>query len=664
MWRAIDFKRMIIGEGKNPNDPSIFHKLSLVAVFAWVGLGSDGLSSSCYGPSEVMLSLHGHETLGIFVALMSIVTIILISASYTQIIELFPSGGGGYLVSSKLLSPSLGMVSGSALMIDYVLTITVSIASSVDAFFSFLPISFQPYKLYFGVLLLVLLTILNLRGVKDSVVSLVPIFGVFVVTHLFVILYAFVTHIFGFAEVYQKTTIELHNTVGQMGIFGTLWLLVHAYSMGAGTFTGIEAVSNGVPILKDPKVHTAKVTMRYMAFSLAFTVFGLMMSYIIFDVHFEAGKTLNASLFEKVVSGWDPTYAYIFVIVTMLSEASLLFVAAQTGFLDGPRVLASMAHDKWVPTRFANLSDRLVTQNGVLVMSVAAFLLLIASNGSVAFLVVLYSMNVFIGFCLSQSGMVLHWIKERKNEKKWKSKLLINGAGLMLSASILAAVTIVKFHEGGWVTLLITAIVIIFFANIKREYNRVGKLVVKVNSIMEDIKSVTPVFKNNKQKDLVYKRNGRTAVLLVNGYTGIGIHSLLSIFRLFGETFENFVFVQVGVIDAGVFKSIEDIEELEKKAKYDVNKYVEFMQSNGYYSEGLTFTGLDVDAAIMKSVPNIIERFPASVFFGGQIVFPKDTFISRLLHNYTVFSIQRKLYNLGYEFVILPIKLNRKDKNK
>ncbi|MGH7452958.1 MAG: amino acid transporter, partial [bacterium] len=182
-------RALIIGRARSPHDQAIFHKLSLIAFFAWVGLGADGLSSSCYGPEEAFLTLRGHAHLAIFIALGSALTIFVISASYSQIIELFPSGGGGYLVASKLLSPTLGMVSGCALVIDYVLTITISVASGADALFSFLPPAWQSFKLEFAIFGVVGLLILNLRGIKESVLPLVPIFLTFVLTHAFGIIY-------------------------------------------------------------------------------------------------------------------------------------------------------------------------------------------------------------------------------------------------------------------------------------------------------------------------------------------------------------------------------------------------------------------------------------------------------------------------------------------
>ncbi|MFA6142211.1 MAG: APC family permease, partial [Candidatus Omnitrophota bacterium] len=441
-------KGAIIGKARSLHEPGLFHNISLIAFFAWVGLGADGLTSCCYGPEEAFLALKAHIFLGIFVALATAATIFIISASYSQIIELFPAGGGGYLVASKLLSPSLGMVSGCALLVDYVLTIALSIASGTDALFSFLPQSFHSYKLAVAMIGLLALVLLNLRGVKESVLPLVPIFLIFLATHVFVIIYALVTHLSDFGAISSSIGVEVKSTSAELGIVGMLLLIMRAYSMGAGTFTGIEAVSNGIPILREPKVHTAKKTMSYMAISLAFMAGGLMIGYLLYKVQLTPGKTLNAVLLENVTAGWDPQWGYIFVLITLISEAVLLCVAAQTGFLDGPRVLANMAQDRWFPFQFALLSERFVTQNGVLIMGGAALVLITLSRGSVKFLVVLYAINVFITFFLSQLGMVRHWWAERDKARGWLKKLSINGIGLILTAFILATMITVKFHEG------------------------------------------------------------------------------------------------------------------------------------------------------------------------------------------------------------------------
>ncbi len=653
-------KRLAMGKARNLEDAKTFHHLSLIAFFAWVGLGADGLSSSCYGPEEAFLVLRSHPYLSLFVALGSVITIFVISASYSQIIELFPTGGGGYLVASKLLSPSIGMISGSALLIDYVLTITISIASGADAVFSFLPHTWLPYKLEFAIFGVLVLTVLNLRGVKESVIPLVPVFLVFVATHLFVILYTVIAHASDIAPVIAATRADIARTQVELGLGGMLLLILRAYTMGAGTYTGIEAVSNGLPILREPHVKTGKRTMRYMAFSLAITVFGLMIAYLLFRLEPVHGKTLNAVLFETLSNGWNPKISSSFVLVTLLSEAMLLFIAAQAGFLDGPRVLSNMALDRWLPTRFATLSDRLVSQNGILIMGIAALLILIFSRGKVSLLVILYSINVFITFTLSQLGMVRHWWKARDYVPDWTKKLTINGFGLALTSFILISVTILKFHQGGWITLILTGSLMGVVTLIKRHYKHTAQLLSRLDNLVESAKiSIQELNEANGTQagPQALDPNGRTAVLLVNGFNGLGLHTLFSVLRLFTNVYQNFVFVEVGILDAGNLKGAEEVERLKGIVSRDTHQYLDFMHKNGYHAESYTAIGTDVVEEVAKLAPKIVEHFPNATFFGGQLVFPEETFFTRLLHNFIVFAIQRRFYHQGLPFIILPIRV-------
>ena len=654
-------KTFFIGGARDFRDHNIFHQLALSAFLAWVGLGSDGLSSSCYGPPEAFKALQGHPTLGIFVAIGTGITILIIASSYSHIIELFPHGGGGYLVASKLLSPQMGVISGSALLIDYILTITISIASGADAIFSFLPIGLIGYKLSFAVFGVLALLLLNLRGIKEAVMPLVPVFLLFVFTHGVVIIYAVISHMGNFGAIYHETGQELTHSFHTLGIFGVLFLVLKAYSLGAGTVTGIEAVSNGLPVLREPKVATAKKTMKYMAISLSVTVMGLMLAYILFDVRDTPGKTLNAILFESLTASWGGFYGVGFVWITLFSEAVLLFIAAQTGFLDGPRVLANMALDKWLPTRFAMLSDRLVTEKGILVMGIASLVMMLASNGSVDFLIVLYSINVFITFTLSQLGMVKHWWEQRNTEKQWLKKLMINGIGLTLTTFILISVLVLKFNEGGWVTMVITGVLVIGAFFIKNHYNKTYATLKRLDVIVEAA-VLTGSDVHDKEQDSscpvpVYDQKSKTAAILVNGFNGLGLHTLFSVFRLFGNTYKNYVFVEIGSIDAGNFKGADEIENLGSFVRNETSKYVDYMKEHGYYSEAYFSLGTDVVDEVNKLVPAIREKFPDIVFFGGQLVFTKESMMDRWLHNYTVFAIQQNLYVHGIPFVILPVKV-------
>ena len=182
--------KILIGPGRDVRDPQIFHRLSLVAFLAWVGLGSDGLSSSCYGPEEAFLALGSHHYLAVFLALLTALTVFVISASYSQTIDEFPSGGGGYVVATKLLGKYCGLISGCALIVDYVLTISISIASGADAIFSFLPAEWLPFRFWLSITVVILMIGMNLRGVKESVLSLLPIFLSFVAMHSMLVIYA------------------------------------------------------------------------------------------------------------------------------------------------------------------------------------------------------------------------------------------------------------------------------------------------------------------------------------------------------------------------------------------------------------------------------------------------------------------------------------------
>jgi len=649
-------KRLFMGSARNISDPNVFHNMSLVAFFAWVGLGSDGLTSSCYGPEEAFLTLGCHTSLAVFVALGTVITIFIIAASYSQIIELFPSGGGGYLVASKLLSPTMGMISGSALLIDYVLTITLSIASGADALFSFFPTDFLHYKMAVAVAALLILTWLNMRGVKESVLPLVPVFIIFILTHAFVVIYAFTINVTGIPALVSSTAADAHATSLELGKLGMVLLVLKAYSMGAGTFTGIEAVSNGIPILRDPKMKTAKHTMRYMSFSLAFMVFGLIISYLLFKVEHAPGRTLNAVLFYKITAGWGG-YGHAFLLITLVSEALLLFVAAQTGFLDGPRILSNMALDKWAPSRFATLNDRLVTQNGVLIMGVSALLLMLYSRGSVRFLVVLYSINVFVTFSLSQLGMVRHWWQVRYSEDKWKHRMFINAIGLIMTGFILVSVVILKFDEGGWFTIIITGSLVAVAVIIKKHYNNTGKLLSKFNTLLE-IENMEDLSKKNKKiRKPAYKPDADTAVLFVNGFTGMGLHSLFAIIRMFRGRFKNFVFIQIGIVDSGTFKGESEIDELKNHTQRELDRYIDFMARHGYYAECEFSLGVEIVDASFEAAKNVLARHPGAVFFAGQLVFPEDTFFTRFLHNYSAFALQRKFYRQALPFIILPMRV-------
>jgi amino acid transporter len=619
-----------------------------------IGLGADGLSSSCYGPEETFKALNGHVYLSLIVAAAAVVTVFIISASYSQIIELFPSGGGGYLVASKLLGSHAGVVSGSALVVDYVLTIAISIASGADAIFSFLPMQFQHVKVLTEAAVIGVLIVLNLRGVKESVTLLLPVFLGFIATHTVFIAYAVWSHAGNIPTIAASSVAGSVDAVRTQGFWVTLMLFLHAYSMGAGTYTGIEAVSNGLPILREPKVHTGKKTMLYMAISLAFTAGGILVAYLLVGVQQHPGRTLNAVLIEQLVGDWHLGGFHVgkaFLLGTLLCEGALLFVAAQTGFLDGPRVLASMAVDSWVPHRFYQLSDRLVTKNGTLMMGAAALGILFYTGGAVRLLVVLYSINVFVTFTLSQLGMCIHWWQCRGTEPRWRHRLAINGLGLSLTSAILLVTLSLKFREGGWVTVVITSGVIATCVWIRRHYQKTATYLDRLNTIL----TAVPVIPG-AHKLPAYDRNAPTAVILVTDYNGMGIHSFLAIPRLFGDHIKQFLFVTVGVIDSNRFKGVAEIEHLKESSDHFLQRYVDFVNAQGMWADYRYMLGTEAIESLVQVCQLVAKEFPRAVFCAGKLVFKEETFLTRLLHNQAASTLQRRLQFAGLQMIVLPIR--------
>lgn len=643
-------KALFIGRARDLSDQQLFHRLSLVAVLAWVGLGADGLSSSCYGPEEIYRTVGNYPALSLFVAVGAVITIVVLCASYRQIITRFPSGGGGYLVASKLLSPGAGVVSGSALLVDYVLTIAISIASGADALFSVLPAGWLSAKLAVACGGVALLTLLNLRGVKESVLLWTPIFFLFVGTHGIALAAALFSHPGSIGDVTLTAVSQVRAAHHELGLYGLLALILKAYSLGAGTYTGIEAVSNGLPILREPRVDTARKTMTYMGVSLALAVFGLLLAYQLYAVRPEAGKTLNAVLLERVVQSWPTEIGHGFVTLAMASATALLFIAAQAGFLDGPRVLATMAIDRWFPGRFATLSDRFVTQNGILLMGGAALTVLLFTRGEVGLLVILYSINVFITFSLSQLGMVLDGLRRRSQFASWRGQVFINGFGLLLTSFVLISLCLVKFHEGGWVTLVVTGFVIATAIFVRRHYQSVTVDLERLNQLVENL--------TQSPRCLGIPAQGtRTAVILVNGFNGLGLHTLLGVARLFPETFAHLIFVQVGLVDAGSFKGAGEITRLRTSTEASLARYTHLARLHGYQAESIAEISHDIVAMLDEIGDRLVARYPQAVFFSGQLAFRRETRLTRWLHNYTVFALQRIFCRKGVPFVIVPARV-------
>lgn len=661
-------KTLLVGRPLDLADKQVYHHISLVALLAWVGLGADGLSSSCYGPSEAFEHLQSHSYLAIFLALATMFTVVVISACYSHIIEAFPSGGGGYLVASKMLGAKVGALAGCALIVDYVLTVTVSIAAAGDALFGLLSLTgqvWEPIKLWVETGAIFMLIVLNLRGIKESINVLMPIFMTFLVTHAILIAGALGMHLGEFGELTSDVTTHMAADIRNpdVGWVFVLGLFLKAYSLGAGTYTGIEAVSNSMAVMREPRVATAQRTMLYMAVSLAITAGGLMVAYLLFELDLKhagtnlleqkehTGRTMNDLLTEWFAVGALPgPAAQVFRWITVLSEATLLLVAAQAGFIGGPKCLANMAHDSWVPHWFGSLSERLASHNGILLIGLSSVAALWANSGAVSSLIVMYSINVFVTFSLSMVGMVLHWRQHRENPL-WKRRVALFTFGSILCISILAVTVSFKFAEGAWKTVVVTGIITGIALLINRYYNYVRT---RLKNLDESLGTIEV---HGQPNETPPDPNAHTAVILVGGYSGLGVHTLLNAVRFVPHHFKNMIFISVGVVDSGNFKGIEELDSLKKFIEGSLGKYVDLARRLNFPSTSYMAIGTDVVDELEHLCRVVHRDFPKSVVFAGQLVFQRETWYGALLHNQTAYSLQRRLQWDGVPMVILPTRV-------
>jgi amino acid transporter len=648
---ALSLRESLLGKPLDPFSGETRKHVALIAFVAWVGLGADGLSSACYGPEEAFLALGAYTPLGLYLAAMTAVTVFVIAVAYNQVIELFPSGGGGYKVATTLLGARAGLVSGSALVVDYVLTIAISVASGVDALFSLLPPTLGGIKLGVELALTALLLYLNLRGMKESIRFLLPIFLGFVVTHTVLIVYGVFAHGDALPSMLGQTVSESHALTRDVGWVAVAALLLRAYSLGGGTYTGIEAVSNNVQSLAEPRVRTGKWTMFYMALSLAFTAAGIIVLYLLWGAQHVEGRTLNAVTFESIINHYglgSDTLNQAGLVIVLAFEAGLLLVAANTGFLGGPAVLANMAVDSWMPHQFRNLSSRLVTQNGVILMAGAAAAVLLITRGQVSVLVVLYSINVFLTFTLSLLGLVKYWWLHRA-EGQWLVRMALSLLGLMVCGGILVITTVEKFTEGGWITLIITGLVIGIGYAIRRHYNMVSESIGRAESIYSvptgHVEAIAKLMPSRPTAAFIIGRNR----------CGL-IHAARTVLRTWPGFYKNFLVVSAQPIDVRSYGGEEALAKLQADRLRDMEFYMDLARHTGIASKYYLGFGIDGVEEMVNLCRQARDEFPNIVFFASKLVFTNETWITRLLHNQIILAIQQRLQLEGMQMVILPMQ--------
>ena len=625
-------------------------------MLACVGFGANGLSSACYGPERSFVALGTHTELGLFLAIATTATVFVIALAYSQVLEIFPSGGGSYKIASQLLGPKYGLVSGSAQLVDYVLTIAVSLASGTDALFSLLPLSAQIYKLPSEIGLILLLLVFNLRGMHESIRFLAPVVVGFMAVHALLILFGIGSETHQFAGMWDNASTDIRSLSDQAGWAFVAAIFIRAYALGGSTYSGVESISNHVNLLAEPRVKNGRMTMLYVAISLAFTAGGIILLYSLEDVRPIQGQTLNAIAFSAVIAklGLDNTTNQILLLVTLSLEGAILLAAANSILIFAPLLLGNMASDSWLPHRFRNLSSRLVRKDGVIFVGACAITILLWTRGELGLLVVFYSINVFLCLMFSKLGLCRYWWNQHRELKFWHLviRLVIAIAGLVVSLVVLIITLREKFFEGGWATICLTLLVVAGCISVRRHYDWVSLRRRKLDQVFELSKEELTISKSAPPDPAQ-----PTAIFLTTDHWGPTIHTLLSVQRLFPGRFRNMVFVSAVEVEASALNAPETVPDLKANIEQSLDQLEVFCAKEGLSTEHFVVYGTDPVKSLDDLIKDVRARFPDSVCFANKLILPANRWFTEWLHNQTALGLQRKLHLEGIPLVILPINL-------
>lgn len=436
---------------------------------------SDAISSTAYATEEILIVFISFAAVGaaaysalVPISLLVIVLLAIVVSSYRQTIHAYPMGGGAYIVSRENLGKYPSLVAGGAMLTDYILTVAVSVSSGTAAIISAFN-GLAPYRVHLAVGFIVLITLANLRGLRESGSLFAP------PTYLYIIVLMSLIGV-GLFRVFFRDLgpIEHDPVIAEELLTSTntinLFFFLKAFSSGAVALTGVEAVADGTPVFKKPESRNASTTLIMMAVILGSSFFGLsVLSQHLKPLADEEGliaDTVLAQLAEHVYGGRN-----IFFFITQFATFAILILAANTAYADFPRLSSIVAKDNFLPRQFMNRGDRLVYSNGVIFLGLAASLLVIAFSGKVTLLIPLYAVGVFTGFTLSQTGLVVRlW---RLREKGWQRRIVVSAIGATTTAFVAGIVVVVKFLDGAWIPAVLIPLLVLMFTSINKHYVRV-----------------------------------------------------------------------------------------------------------------------------------------------------------------------------------------------
>ncbi|MBI1750326.1 MAG: APC family permease [Acidobacteria bacterium] len=451
-------KRMFLG---SPLRTAELHEQRLSKRAALAVFASDALSSTAYATEEVLLALVAAGAaffyLSLPVAICIAALLAIVTTSYSQTIHAYPSGGGAYIVAKENLGVTPGLVAAAALLIDYVLTVAVSVAAGIAAVTSAFPNLLQ-HREFLCLVAIYIILLANLRGVRESAAVFgVPVYA-FIVSAFLLIAGGFF-RIFFYGVQPAAAPPAVAPAVPEMG---TTWLFLRAFAAGCTALTGVEAISNGVQAFKKPVSRNASITLLWMAGILGTMFLGVTILSRSYGIVPREGETVLSQI-NQAVFGRGAIYYFI-----QATTMGILILAANTSFADFPRLSSILAKDRFAPRQLANLGDRLVFSNGVILLSLSASVLIIIFRGDVHALIPLYMVGVFVSFTLSQAGMVVHWLRTRAPGYQWR--MAVNGVGAVTTTVVLGVVAIIKFKHGAWVVMLAIALLVTVFRKTREHY--------------------------------------------------------------------------------------------------------------------------------------------------------------------------------------------------
>ncbi|HXL36578.1 MAG TPA: APC family permease [Ktedonobacteraceae bacterium] len=465
---ASNVKRVLIGA---PIASAQAEHERLTKFKALAVLSSDAISSVAYATEAILLSLvaagssHLGLTLPISFAIVGLLAIVAIS--YRQTIPAYPNGGGSYIVAKDNLGTVPGLIAAASLMIDYVLTVAVSVSAGVLALVTLVP-ELAPYVVPIDVALVIFITVVNLRGVRESgSIFAIPTY-IFIASALLLIIVGSVKSFFIQHDPIIGTFPPVQATESL-----TLFLVLKSFAAGCSAMTGVEAISNGVPAFKKPEARNARMTLTWMAVILGTLFIGLTLLATSFGI--EANQASNPTVVGQIAFKVFTGPLYFMYPVFQIATLLILTLAANTSYSDFPRLASLLARDKFLPNQFAFRGDRLAFTTGIVFLALLAILLLIVFQGVTTQLINLYAVGVFLSFTLSQGGMVLHWWRLRRDHKGWLRSMIINGLGSFTTFIVALVIASTKFLEGAWIVVILIPLLVMMFLAISRHYNRVER---------------------------------------------------------------------------------------------------------------------------------------------------------------------------------------------